>query len=152
IAYVSYNALPGNSQVAPLQRLLMDYADGGTGPLPARIARSIEFARKLDAAGADFFRASPFAKLRLNNMSTQDPSYLAHEYYNEHWTPFLHADVARDMGEAKLTYAGSATLLENFDPLVLTPELAKLAAEAGDPVMRETIKDFARFKVFRRDV
>ena len=111
-----------------------------------------EDARRLEQAGADFFRASPFAKLRLNNMGGQDPSYLAHEYYNEHWTPFYHADVARDMGGAKLAYAGSASLLDNFDPLVLTAEQLKLVAEATDPAMRETIKDFLRYRVFRRDV
>ncbi|HEX4984747.1 MAG TPA: class I SAM-dependent methyltransferase [Burkholderiales bacterium] len=152
IVYASYNCLPGQCQIAPLQRLLYDHASRGTGPLADRLARSLEFARQLDAADADFFRASPFARMRLRGTGRQNPEYLAHEYYNENWTPFYHADVARDLGEAKLSYAGSANLIENFDQFMLTPELAALVAQAGDGAMRETIKDFARNKVFRKDV
>ncbi len=152
IAYVSYNCLPGQAQVAPLQRLLMDCADSGKGSLPARIEGSIDFAHRLEQAGADFFRVNPFAKQRLGSLGKQDPSYLAHEYYNANWTPFYHADVAADMAGAKLTYAGSTALLENFSQFELTPAMAKLVAEAGDRAMAETVKDFARNKVFRKDV
>lgn len=152
IVYISYNCLPGLCQVTPLQRLLMDHASKGSGPLPARIEGSLDFARRLEQAGADFFRASPFAKLRLSNIGKQDPSYLAHEYYNDNWTPFFHADVARDLAEAKLGYAGSAMLMENFDQFMLSPELARLVAEAGDRAMAETVRDFTRNKSFRKDV
>ena len=152
MAYVSYNCLPGQAQVAPLQRLLLDFADSDKGPLPARVERSIDFARRLEQAGADFFRVNPFAKQRLGSLGKQDPSYLAHEYYNANWTPFYHADVAADMADAKLTYAGSTALLENFSQFELTPEMAKLVAEASNRAMAETIKDFARNKVFRKDV
>jgi hypothetical protein len=56
------------------------------------------------------------------------------------------------MGEAKLGYIGSAALIDNFNQLVLKPEVLKLVAEVGDRVMAETVKDFARNQVFRRDV
>ena len=152
IVYISYNSLPGQAQVAPLQRLLNDHANRGTGPLPERIEHSLDFVRRLEEAGADFFRASPYARQRLGNIEKQDPNYLAHEYYNENWTPFYHADVARELADAKLGYAGSTILIENFDQFVLTPPLAKLVAESGDRAMAETVKDFARNKVFRKDV
>lgn len=152
IAYVSYNCLPGLAQVAPLQRLLLDHAGAAGGALPERIGRSIDFARRLEQAGADFFRISPFARQRLSGLSKQDPSYLAHEYYNNNWSPFYHADVAAGMAGAKLTYAGSATLLENFNQFVLTPDMAKIIAEVGDRATAETIKDYARNKAFRKDV
>jgi SAM-dependent methyltransferase len=152
IAYLSYNCMPGQAQVAPLQRLLLDCADSGSGPLSERIDRSIDFARRLEQAGADFFRINPFAKQRLGNLGKQDPSYLAHEYYNANWSPFYHADVAADMAGAKLNYAGSATLMDNFAQFVLSPAMAELVAQAGDRAMAETIKDFARNKVFRKDV
>jgi SAM-dependent methyltransferase len=152
IAYVSYNCLPGQAQVAPLQRLLLEHANSGTGPLAERIARSVEFAHRFEQAGANFFRINPFAKQRLGGLGKQDPSYLAHEYYNDNWAPFYHADVAADMAGAKLVYAASATLLENFNQFMLTPPMAQLVAEAGDRALAETIKDFACNKVFRKDV
>jgi SAM-dependent methyltransferase len=152
IAYVSYNCLPGLGQVMALRRLLIDHASRGTGPLPARIAQSLDFVRRLEQAGADYFRTSPIAKARLDSMIGQDPSYLAHEYYNEHWTPFYHADVARELAGAGLEFAGSAQLMDNFDQFVLAPVTAALVAESGDRAMAETVKDFARNRVFRKDV
>ncbi len=152
IAYVSYNSLPGLGQVMPLRRLLTDHANRGTGPLPSRIGHSIDFVRRLQHAGADYFRTSPIANARLDSIVGQDPDYLAHEYYNEHWTPFYHADVAHDLAGADLNYAGSAQLIDNFDQFTLSPAMAALVAETGDQRMAETVKDFARNRGFRKDV
>ena len=152
IFYVSYNSLPGLSQVAPLQRLLFDHSNLGGGERMERVRRSLDFARRLEKAGADYFRVNPLAKARLASLDKHDPHYVAHEYYNSHWLPFYHADVARDLAGAKLAYAGSAILMDNFEQFSLKPETAKLAAETGDRTMAETVKDFARNQVFRKDV
>jgi SAM-dependent methyltransferase len=152
IVYLSYNCLPGLAQVAPLQRLLNEHANLGAGDRIDKVRRSMEFAARLQKAGARFFAANPLATGRLADMGRHDPHYLAHEYYNANWSPFYHADVARALAGAKLAYAGSAALLDNFEQFVLTPEMAKIVAEVGDRSLAETIKDFARNQVFRRDV
>ena len=46
LALVSYNALPGMSQVAPLQRLLADHAGAGAGEVVARVGQAVDFARR----------------------------------------------------------------------------------------------------------
>ena len=66
--------------------------------------------------------------------------------------PFYHADVARTLAGAKLSYAAAAALMDNFDQFILKPEVAKLVAEVGERALAETIKDFARNQSFRRDV
>jgi SAM-dependent methyltransferase len=152
LVYLSYNCLPGLAQVTPLQRLLTAQGEAGAGALPARVKRAIEFAHRLEAAGADYFRGNPLAAQRLKAMDAQNPSYVAHEYFNASWNPMYHADVARELAEAKLSYAASATTVDNFDQFVLRPELVKLLAEAGDRTMAETLRDYARNRVFRRDV
>lgn len=152
IAYLSYNCLPGLGQVAPLQRLLVEHTELGAGERVDRIRRALDFAARLERAGAVYFRASPLAKARLDSIAGQDPRYLAHEYFNANWSLFYHADVARDMAAAKLGFAGSADYLDNFSQFVLNPEMTKIVAEIGDRTMAETIKDFARNQVFRRDV
>lgn len=152
LVFVSYNCLPGVSQIEPLRRLLTDHAKCGSGSLPARIGQSLDFVRRLEEAGTEYFSTSPIAKARLENIAGQDPGYLAHEYYNEHWAPFYHADVARELAEAGVAYAGSAQLVDNFEQFMLKPEMAALVAEAGDRAMAETVKDFARNRVFRKDV
>ncbi len=152
IVYVSYNCLPGLSQVAPLQRLLVEHTALGAGERTDRIRRALDFAGRLERAGAAYFRVSPLAKARLDSIAGQDPRYLAHEYFNANWSLFYHADVAREMAAAKLGYAGSADYLDNFNQFVVNPEMAKIVAEVGDRTAAETIKDFARNQVFRRDV
>ncbi|MEJ2175343.1 MAG: methyltransferase regulatory domain-containing protein, partial [bacterium] len=144
LVYVSYNCLPGLAQVAPLQRLLSAHAATGGGALPARVRRALEFAQRLEASGAEYFRANPLAAQRLRSLDTQDPSYVAHEYFNADWAPSYHADVAREMAAAKLAYVASAGVLDNFEQFVLRPEMTAAVAEVGDPAMAETIKDFAR--------
>lgn len=152
LVYVSYNCLPGLAQLAPLQRLLLEQGEAAGGALAARLKRAVGFAHRLAAAGAEYFRANPVATQRLAAIDAQNPSYVAHEYFNAHWTPLYHADVARDLAEAKLAYAASATPVDNFDQFVLRPEQAKLVAEAASRTAAETLKDFARNRQFRRDV
>jgi SAM-dependent methyltransferase len=152
IVYLSYNCLPGLAQVAPLQRLLNEHAGHGAGERMERVRRSMDFAARLQQAGARFFAANPLAAARLTDMGGQDPHYLAHEYYNANWAPFFHADVAGALAGAKLAYAASATLIDNFEQFTLSPAISKLAAELGERSLAETVKDFARNQVFRRDV
>lgn len=152
LLHVSYNCLPGLAQVAPLQRLLMDRASLGAGALPDRVREACEFARRLEQAGAGYFVVNPLASSRLAQIGKQDPSYLAHEYFNAHWVPAYHADVVAELAAAKLGYVGSAIVMDNFDQFVLKPELATLLAGIGERTMVETLKDFARNQTFRRDL
>jgi SAM-dependent methyltransferase len=152
MVYLSYNCLPGLAQVAPLQRLLNEHASLGAGERIEKVRRSMDFAARLLKAGARYFSASPLATARLATMGRHDPHYVAHEYYNANWSPFYHADVARELAQAKLAYAGSAALIDNFDQFVLKPEMAQLVAEIGERTLAETIKDYASNRTFRRDV
>jgi SAM-dependent methyltransferase len=152
LVYVSYNCLPGLAQVAPLQRLLNEHAGLGSGERIEKIRRAMDFAARLQRAGTRFFTANPGATIRLAGMAAHDPHYLAHEYFNAHWAPSYHADVAREFSGAKLAYAASATLMDNFEQFVLTPDLAKIVAEVADRAFAETLKDYIRNQAFRRDV
>jgi len=152
LVYVSYNCLPGLAPVQPLQRLLASHAAQGGGELFGRIRGALEFANRLDQCGAGYFRLNPLTKVRLDTLGKQNLAYLAHEYFNANWLPAYHADVSAEMAEAKLGYVGSAALSENFDQFSLAPDIAKLIAGVGDRALAETVRDFARNSVFRRDV
>jgi SAM-dependent methyltransferase len=154
LVFVSYNCLPGLASALPLRRLFVDHAaGGGDAPLKDRITKAIDFAHRMDKAQAQFFMNQPFARTRLKQINTQDPRYLAHEYFNADWTAFYHADLARELARAGLTYAGPTTPMDLLEALQITPALLELAREcAGDPGMVETVKDFARNRSFRKDV
>jgi hypothetical protein len=71
---------------------------------------------------------------------------------HKHWQPLYHADVARDFGEAKLEFAGSAQLSYSYRSLYLNPQSEAIIAGLPDPVMRETLVDYFLNTGFRKDV
>lgn len=150
--HLSYNCMPGLVQMGPVQRLLMQQASLAGGTLPDRIGTAMDFVRKLEQAGARYFFLNPLAKDRLERLAKENANYLAHEYFNSNWTPFYHADVASDLGAAKLSYVGSAVIMDNFEEFILTPDMSQLLSGIGDRTQRETLKDYARNQSFRRDV
>src|SRR5690606_8776735 len=102
LIFISYNCLPGLAALQPLQRLLMSQAARGSGPLGGRIRAALDFANRLDQAGASYFRLNPVVKSRLDSLGKQSTGYLAHEYFNANWQPSYHADVCAEMAEAKI--------------------------------------------------
>jgi hypothetical protein len=45
---------------------------------------------------------------RIQGFPNLDTRYLVHEYLHDKWTPFYFADIARELADAKLSFAGSA--------------------------------------------
>src|SRR5208282_6307879 len=68
------------------------------------------------------------------------------------WQPLYHADVARELAEAKLSFVGSSTVFENFPAMTLSSEQQALLARVELPELRETLKDFFVPHLLRRDV
>src|SRR5262249_46381171 len=120
--------------------------------LPQRVKSALAFAQELGKAKAKFFTANPAAGPRLDYMAGQSTAYLAHEYFTKDWTLPYHADVVAELTAAKLTYVGSARLLEHFDDVVANHEALALYKDINDPVLRETVKDFVINQQFRRDI
>ncbi|KQP34945.1 methyltransferase regulatory domain-containing protein [Methylobacterium sp. Leaf100] len=152
IVYISYNTLPGWAAAMPLRRLLTDHAGTRTGPIIPRIDEAVAFAESMREAKASYFTQNPALAPRFEKMKGLPRSYLAHEYFNRDWTPFYVADVAAELAEAKLSYVGSAALLEGVDAINLTAEQQAILKACPDPVRRETLRDYMVNQQFRRDV
>ncbi|WP_195763484.1 class I SAM-dependent methyltransferase [Duganella guangzhouensis] len=152
LVYVSYNAMPGWTAALPLQRLLVEHADLHPGRNDAQLKAGAEFVKQLEQAQAAYLTQNPALKTRLTSLANASPNYLVHEYLHKHWQPLYHADVARDLARAKMSYAGSAELSMNFPPLYLSEERRALLEQVADPDMRETLKDYFLNSAFRKDV
>ena len=151
--YVSYNVTPGWSPGIPLRILMAEYAKReANGVLVDRINGSIEFVDKVIDAGAAYFQNNPQLKARLDQIKTQDRSYLAHEYYNADWHPMPFSQVADQLSEAKLTFAASAAMLENLPAISVPVAAHEVLQQIKDPVMRETTRDYFVNQQFRRDI
>lgn len=151
--YMSYNVTPGWSPGIPLRILMAEYAKReGNGMLVDRINGSLEFVGSVIDAGAAYFQNNPQLKQRLEQIKTQDRSYLAHEYYNADWHPMPFSQVADKLSEAKLTYAANASILENLNGISLPASALPILNGIRDPVMRETTRDYFVNSQFRRDI
>jgi SAM-dependent methyltransferase len=152
VVYVSYNGLPGWAAHTPIRKLLLEHTAAGSGPLPGRIEAALGFAARMARLGDGYFDRVPSALGHLHGLDGKSDSYIAHEYLNRDWTPFYHADVARELAGAKLEFAASATLVDHVDDAALSPQGLALLNEAADPTVRETLRDYLTYTRFRRDV
>ena len=151
--YVSYNVTPGWSPAIPLRVLMAEYAKRqASGALVDRINGSLAFVERVMDAGAGYFNNNPALRQRLEMIKTQDRSYLAHEYYNADWHPMPFSQAADQLAEAKLTFAASASILENLHGISTPASAHELLQSITDPIMRETTRDYFVNQQFRRDI
>ncbi len=155
VCHIGYNALPGLAPLLPLRELMKGRLDRDTGPLPDRIRRAVAFAARLREQGGRYFQANPAADDRLAGLAGRPVSYLAHEYFNEFWTPDYVTDVAAAMAEAGLTFAGPARVADRLDTPAAGPLAEGVAAildGLDDVLFREMAGDFLTNRPFRRDL
>ena len=152
VVYISYNALPGWSAAAPLRQLLVERQRGQGGPTPDSVSAALSFAGRVRDANAGYFLANATAGRRLDGMASMSKSYLAHEYFNAHWSASYHSEVVAELAAAKLAFAAPSGLSEQMDAFLLTPPARELLKEVTDPIASETIRDYFLNTQFRRDL
>lgn len=150
--YISYNCLPGWAAKSPVRHLMYEISKRQSGSIRQKIDRTRQLLTKFSESDAKYFRLVPASKTLVHGMREQNPSYLAHEYLNEHWDLFYHTDVAADMASVKASFAASAMLMENVPEACLSADAIELLKTADDAIMYETIKDFCVNQQFRRDI
>lgn len=151
IVYVSYNCLPGWSTTAPLRQLMALYGAGLAGGSVGKLEKALDFVGKVKDANARYF-TQPGVGDRLDRLKGQSRNYLVHEYFNEEWYLFYHAEVAQLFEEAKTSFLGSSNLLDHVDALNLTEPQRVLMDGVESPALRETVRDFLANAQFRRDI
>ena len=151
--YVSYNCAVGWEGVSSVGRLLKEYVRVSAGTMEQRIEHAIFQLNELAKRDGGYFASYPAAKRWLERLSESSMKYLAHEYLNEHWRTYHHADVARELADgAKLSWVGSADVLRNFDRYSLSEGALKQAERFADPVLTEMLKDIETGWGLRRDI
>lgn len=154
IVYMGYNAAPGWSGFAPLRHLMKQFGDSMVASSQGgvdTIAAAVGFADRFLTANPAFAAANPMIVERFEKVKTQDPVYLAHEYFCADWHPVYFSDMVGRLGEAKLAFAASARYLDHLDVLNLTPEQSGFLEQIPDPVFRESTRDMMIVRRFRSD-
>jgi len=152
IVSISYNALPGWAQIAPIQYFMNYYRhQEATGDLFAKLQKAIEYLNQIQT-NRGMFMNSDVIKARYESIKKQNPFYLIHEYFNSDWHPLYSSQVMEEMAEVKLQYVGSANLIENIPQLNLSQEAYNHINSLSNVKMKELAKDFYLNTQFRRDL
>jgi SAM-dependent methyltransferase len=150
--YVSYNALPGWGQQAPIRELLVSRVEGLGGGTLDKVEAGKAHLRLLQDAGAPIVSSSPQVKGMVEHILTADPRYIAHEYFTPHWEPFYFKQVAEDMTRLGLQFLGCLPVALNYGAFCLPEKLEGFFGGLGTRAEFETHKDLVLNTVFRRDV
>lgn len=150
--YISYNTLPGWSSLLPLRELMIQYTGGGTDSTLQKVETGFAFAHQLQGLKARYFLENPTVKHDLAELQGDSRNYLAHEYFNSDSRPLYHSEVVQHLDAAKLSFATSADIDDQFYNLKLDAVQLKLLDDISDPTLRETIRDFLFNSRFRRDL
>lgn len=152
LVYISYNCLPGWAGASPLRHLMRMQTERSVGPTPQKIDAALEFLERFQEQDPRFFKATPGAKERVQKLKGVSRNYIAHEYLNADWTLFYHSDVAAELSRARLSYVGSADILDHVDSIHLTDAQQSFIKDAPDETMRETLRDYILNRQFRKDI
>lgn len=150
--YISYNAMPGWSAIAPLRELMVQAASNSMDLSVQKVENGLNFAQELLDLKARYFLDNPSSQQELAEMREDSRNYLAHEYFNDDWRPLYHSEVVQQLAAAKLTFGSSADIDDAFYNLRLTDEQLDRLAKIPDRTLRETTRDFFFNTRFRRDI
>jgi SAM-dependent methyltransferase len=152
LVYISYNAIPGRANDLPLQRLMRALGKSFPGDSISRFTAAATIVDRLADLKPPALAASSFLhRLRKNNKRLAEP-YLVHELMSENWEALCVTQVRAEMATLGLAPVGSATLIENFDSLVLGRDARKALAAICENDVRELARDFLITQSFRSDV
>ncbi|WP_262694511.1 class I SAM-dependent methyltransferase [Kordiimonas aquimaris] len=153
IVYNSYNCAVGFSAMHPMRKLLMA-AERTTSETEwgNQLTDSLGLSLQMAEAGAKYFAANPSAVEQIKKVPSYDPAYVKQEYFNSAWQLFFHDEMANQMAEAKLNFAGSATLINNRPELALPAEAAAFSQRLSSQSDIELLKDIWTNNTFRKDI
>ena len=154
VAYVSYNALPGMTDVMPIRKILSEHAslaNPDKGDLTSKIENAITFVERFMQINPKLSSDFPNMVQRLNHIKKQPKQYLAHEYFNSDWKPAHFSDLKEVLEPAGLQFACSANLIDHFSDIYLNQDQIDFLNSIDDISMRESMKDSIINQQFRAD-
>jgi SAM-dependent methyltransferase len=151
LVYISYNAIPGRAADLPFQRLMRALGNTFPGGSMNQFTAAVTIVHRLASLKPPAFAASSFLHRLRKNKNFAQP-YFVHELMSENWQALCVTQVRAEMTTIGLAPVGSATLVENFDSLVLGRDARKALAALSDNDVRELARDFLISQSFRCDV
>jgi SAM-dependent methyltransferase len=151
LVYLGYNAMPGWARDLPFQRLVRELAGAEPGNSAERLAAATPIVENLARQAPALAASWIVAELRERPQDYPLP-YLVHEFLHRAWRPLYVTEVRAALATVGLAPIGSATLVENFDELLLGAAARRRLARIADRGRRELVRDYLLDQRFRCDV
>lgn len=154
VLYISYNVLPGWSAHAPIRHIFTQYDKNMTaqgGSVEQRVKESIDFAKKLFAVTHGLNQQAPQIKQRIDKIATQNPNYLAHEYFNDAWQPMYFSDMANWLSPAKVSFLCATDFTADYKAVNFSNDQLELLKDIHNVSLHQTMVDYLLNRQFRKD-
>lgn len=152
LVYISYNSMPGWMPGTLVRELLLNYYRMTQKPAIQAVNEGLEILKKLQELNALIFRVYPNLQNRLEMAMKHDRHYVVHEYINECHKLYWVYEVIEEVMPAKLYYAASANLPDNYLPALLPDNIREYINSFPHPVFRLFLIDLFINQAFRRDI
>jgi SAM-dependent methyltransferase len=149
--YISYDAMPGWSQLLPFHKIMSIYTQNKDCSPSEKAIAAITYLQFLREHKSAFFENNPDAKLFLQTLERSDVRYIVHELFNRNLRPEYFCDVAADMRKAELTFVGNSVNIDNYHSM-MPEQFRKLLGTASDKISMETHRSIIQNDRFRRDI
>lgn len=153
ICFVSYNCLPGWANFAPVRELLKYHADHNISgaSYEKAVNDAFTFITAFEKTGAKFFSHNPKAIEKIKTLDGKSLRYIIHEFLNDNWDAFYFKDVAALFQDANCSYITTTDMFSQME-IALPKDLVPHMRTITDPIFKETLRDFALNRQFRKDI
>lgn len=157
VVYNSYNCFPQQTFSLPIKEILsLHYRLNNSVNLNTndQLLKSIDFLSEFAKTNPLFMRSPDVSNFiqRLLDMKDTSTAYIAHEYLNEHWTPFYFYEIAKMMENVKCSFAVNTDPLDHLDSCNLDVGAREFLNNIANPIFREQLKDYYVNRNFRSDI
>ena len=152
--YISYNSLPGQSQLQPFRHIFKKYYESelniATDDIQA-IPNAIERVSKVLELDARAFKENGTVKEHVLNLKNREIAYLGHEYLNDSWEPMYFDRVDSDLRKAGLSFLSSSHFIDHIPAFSFDASQYEFLSKIQDSTERQLTIDYITNRQFRRE-
>ena len=149
--YACHFVRPGAGKMETLFQLIAAEMRKMNGDLPTRVRAAVDAVDEWRKRELPLFRRYPSLQEDIEELQSRDLRFLVHEFGNKHFCPRFFHDVADELAQENLVFAGSAQLARNEARNLLPEDHADVLAPL-DRIEREEHASLLSHELFRWDV
>lgn len=151
---ISYNAMPGKSQLQPLSWILKFFQKSNQKEdnLENTALKAIQQLQEMLNRKAKVFTQNVRLGKTAQKLGKQPIEYMIHEYLHKDWRSYYFIEIAEKLRKKGLKFVGSVNYFQNIDEYRFTLPMLSHINSFDDPIIREQVRDYYSNADFRMDV